>query len=115
MDPMGKYDPVPTLAAGLIRTARDRAELTQSELAELAGMSQQAISAYETGRKEPTLPTIQRIVAAAGFEMRIHLAAPDGHNASLDSFLESLPPRRRIEIERGRRERGRRGLRAGPA
>ncbi len=48
---MGKYDPAPTFAAGLIRSARDMANLTQAGLAELAGMTQQAISAYETGRK----------------------------------------------------------------
>ena len=103
--PVGKYDPAPTLAAGLIRTARDKASLTQSELAELAGMSQQAISAYETGRKEPTLPTLQRIVGAAGFEMRIRLVGSDGHDASLDTFLESLPPARRTEIEAVRLKR----------
>ncbi|MGH9195663.1 MAG: helix-turn-helix transcriptional regulator [Acidimicrobiia bacterium] len=67
---MGKCDPAPTVAAGLIRTARGRANLTQSHLAELAGVAQQTVSAYETGRKEPTLPTLQRLLAAAGFELR---------------------------------------------
>ena len=88
---MGKYDAAPTFAAGLIRLARDKSGLTQSQLAEEAGMSQQAISAYETGRKEPTLPTLQRLVAAAGFELRVRLAPFDEHDASVARFVEALP------------------------
>jgi transcriptional regulator with XRE-family HTH domain len=113
---MGKYDPAPTLAAVLLRVARDKAGLTQSALAARAGVSQQAISAYETGRKEPTLPTLQRLLAAAGLEMRIHLEPIDYHDATLDAFTQTLPPARRaelaeqsrsrVEIERLRRVRG---------
>lgn len=102
---MGKYDPAPTLAAGLLRTARDKAGLTQQQLAELAGVSQQAISAYETGRKEPTLPTLIRLLAAAGFEMRIQLEPIDDHDESVEQFLASLPPGQRAELEAARQER----------
>ncbi|MEK7251841.1 MAG: helix-turn-helix transcriptional regulator [Actinomycetota bacterium] len=102
---MGKYDAAPTVAAGLIRTARDRAELTQGELAEQAGITQQAISAYETGRIEPTLPTLMRILAAAGFETRIHLSPLEDHDHSLEVFLKSLPPAKQAALGRQRRER----------
>ncbi|MDP8957867.1 MAG: helix-turn-helix domain-containing protein [Actinomycetota bacterium] len=102
---MGKYDPAPTLAAGLLRTARDKAGLTQSQLANAAGMTQQAISAYETGRKEPTLPTLRRLLGAAGFEMRIHLAPKDDHDESLAELLASLPPELRSQLEERQRER----------
>ena len=102
---MGKYDAAPTFAAGLLRTARDRAGLTQTELAEFAGVSQQAVSAYETGRKEPTLPTLQRLLVAAGFEMRIRLEPLDYHDPSLDEFIRSLPAARRAEIEAQSRKR----------
>jgi len=102
---MGKYDPAPTLAAGLIRTARDRAGMTQSGLAEAAGLTQQAVSAYETGRKEPTIPTVQRILAAAGFEMRIRLERIDYHDESLEAFLRTLPPAQQTVIEEARRIR----------
>ena len=71
--PWAVTDIAPTVAAGLIRLARDKAGLTQTELAGRAGVSQQAISAYETGRKEPTLPFLQRLLGAAGFEMRVKL------------------------------------------
>jgi transcriptional regulator with XRE-family HTH domain len=95
---MGKYDPAPTVAAALLRTARDRASLTQGELARAAGVTQQAVSAYETGRKEPTLPTLRSLLAAAGFEMRIRLEPIDHHDAALASFMRSLPPGQQAEL-----------------
>jgi transcriptional regulator with XRE-family HTH domain len=102
---MGKYDPAPTLAAGLLRTARDKADMTQAELAAAAGVTQQAVSAYETGRKEPTMPTLQRLLAAAGYEMRIRLEPLDDHDASLETLMAALPPTRRAELEAATRER----------
>ena len=102
---MGKYDPAPTLAAGLIRLARDKAGLTQGQLAERAEMSQQAVSAYETGRKEPTIPSLQRLVAAAGFEIRIHLAPSDDHDRSVERLVESLAPEVRSQLESDQRRR----------
>jgi transcriptional regulator with XRE-family HTH domain len=113
---MGKFDPAPTLAAGLLRLARDKAGITQRELARAAGVSQQSISSYETGRKEPTLPTLQRLLAAAGLEMRIRLEPLDYHDATLEAFMRTLPPtlqaelaeesRARVENQRLRRVRG---------
>ena len=114
---MGKFDPAPTLAAGLLRLARDKANMTQAELATAAGVSQQAVSAYETGRKEPTLPTLQRLLNAAGLEMRIRLEPIDDHDRTLEAFIKTLPKarqaelaeqsRRRVEAQRLQRVRGR--------
>ncbi len=95
---MGKFDPAPTLAAGLLRLARDKAAMTQADLASNAGISQQAVSAYETGRKEPTLPTLQRLLAAAGLEMRIRLEPIDDHDATLKALMKTLPPARQAEL-----------------
>lgn len=105
---MGKYDAAPTLAAGLIRLARVKANLTQSALAARAGLTQQAVSAYETGRQEPTLPSLQKLVNAAGFELRITLEPTDDHDRSLDAYLESLPPDVQAEIALRSRERAER-------
>ncbi|HEX9645004.1 MAG TPA: helix-turn-helix transcriptional regulator [Acidimicrobiia bacterium] len=102
---MGKFDPAPTVAAGLLRTARDRAGLSQADVAKQAGVTQQAISAYETGRREPTLPTLQRLLAAAGFELRLHLAPLDHHDETLAAYLASLPPAQQAELEIQRRQR----------
>lgn len=114
---MGKFDPAPTLASGLLRLARAKADMTQAELASEASVSQQSISAYETGRKQPTLPTLQRLLAAAGLEMRIRLEPIDYHDSTLEAFMQTLPlarqaelavqSRSRVETERLRRIRGR--------
>lgn len=102
---MGKYDPAPTVAAGLLRLARLKAGLTQADLAERADVSQQLISAYETGRREPSLPTLQRLVSAAGFDLRIRLEPLDDHDDSLRRLLDTLPAETRTELEREQRER----------
>ena len=102
---MGKYDPAPTVAAGLVRLARSKTQLTQTELAERAGVSQQTVSAYETGRMDPTLSSLERLIAAAGLEMRIHLKPRNDHDSSLEAYLETLPTDVRAETERRQRER----------
>jgi len=53
-------------AAAILRDARRRAGLTQAELARLAGTSQATISAYEHGRKSPSVETLARLLAATG-------------------------------------------------
>jgi transcriptional regulator with XRE-family HTH domain len=102
---MSKYDPAPTPASGLIRLARTKARLTQAELGKRAGVDQQVISAYETGRREPTMPTLTRLLAAAGFEMRIQLAPLDDHDYSILEYLDTLPPDLRVEVERSAQDR----------
>lgn len=102
---MGKYDPAPTLASGLIRLARSKVGMTQTELATRAGISQQLVSEYETGRKEPTLPSLRRLINAAGYEIRMRLEPLDRHDTSIERFLDTLSPAARFEIEDGQRRR----------
>lgn len=64
------------LAAGLLRRARGAAGLTQTRLAELAGTTQSAIAAYEAGTREPTVPVLARMVAAAGARLAMDVT-PD--------------------------------------
>jgi uncharacterized protein len=52
-----------------VRDLRARAGLTQQALALRAGMAQSAVSAYESGRKVPSLATLDRLVTAAGDEL----------------------------------------------
>ena len=47
-------------------SARRAAGLTQARLAALGGTSQATVSAYESGRKAPTLATLERLLAATG-------------------------------------------------
>jgi transcriptional regulator with XRE-family HTH domain len=62
--------------AGELRTARDRAGLTQAELAARAGTSQATLSAYEHGRKQPSVRTLDRLLAATGARLAVQSARP---------------------------------------
>ena len=68
------------MSAHTLREARRRARLLQSELAVRAGTSQSAVARLERGIGSPTVATLERLVGAAGFDLRFELvpkAAPD--------------------------------------
>ena len=54
---------------GLLEHARASAGLTQDELARRAGTSRPTLSAYENGRKSPTVATFARLLSEAGYEL----------------------------------------------
>lgn len=58
-------------AAAILSRARHAAGLSQRELATRAGTSRPTLSAYEHGRKSPSLETAARIVGAAGFDLAL--------------------------------------------
>lgn len=74
------------MSGELIEVARRRAGLTQEELAERAATSRPTLSAYESGRKSPTLATAERILHVAGFVLS----------------LDSRPAFRQVKPTRGR-------------
>jgi predicted nucleotidyltransferase/DNA-binding XRE family transcriptional regulator len=74
-------------AAAILREARLRSAQTQTELANHAGVAQSVISAYESGRREPSLDMLRRLVAASGFELNTMLS-PSGPNSPLRSTVE---------------------------
>ena len=49
------------------------------------------MSAYESGRRSPSVDTLCRLLAAAGFEVRMRLAPPDTHVPSLAAAEQLLP------------------------
>ena len=57
--------------AALLERVRWAAGLTQDELARRSGTSRTAVSAYEHGRKSPTLATATRLLAESGFELDV--------------------------------------------
>lgn len=59
-----------------IRSLRALAGVSQTELARAAGTSQPTISAYETGRKSPTLDTVRRLATSVGLEVNIDFQPP---------------------------------------
>lgn len=94
----------------LIRIARRRAGLTQDALARRSATSQAAISAYESGRRSPSVATLARILGAAGFELRMRLADPDTHEATrriAETLLTASQVHVFTEAERQRAERAR--------
>ncbi len=86
--------------AELLEEARHKAGLTQDQLAQQAHTSRTAVSAYENGRKKPTLDTAERLLSASGFELdmrpRINFHAVQGTRGrvyEVPDQLPSLPPR----------------------
>lgn len=55
----------------LILRCRLESRLTLRALASRAGTSHSTLSAYESGRKVPSLPTLQRILDAAGYTLDV--------------------------------------------
>jgi transcriptional regulator with XRE-family HTH domain len=55
----------------LLRRVRQASRLSQEELARRAGTSRPTLSAYEHGRKTPSADTLERLLAAAGFELDV--------------------------------------------
>lgn len=73
----------PTTASAFLQLARLEAGLSQRELAERAGVAQPEIARIESGKREPSIPTLQRILAGAGLELRFRLAELDDHDRVL--------------------------------
>ena len=59
------------VAGSLLQLVRIRLGLSQTALADLLGIAQPTLSAYESGRRQPTLPTLLRLLARAGLELRL--------------------------------------------
>lgn len=93
----GVVDPdVRLMAATLLRQARERSGLSQVELAQRAGVAQSVISAYESGRRQPALPTLARLVAATDMELDVTLREPP--QALLTGPVGRLVRQRRREL-----------------
>ncbi len=76
-----------------VRTSR---RLTQTQLAEVTGISQPNLSAYENDRRVPTMDVLNRILVACGYQL-----VADGGSRQVRAPLpkvgwfpdEDLPPR----------------------
>lgn len=97
-------------AATLVRTARVRHGLTQSELARRVGTSQPVISAYENGARDPSTGTLARLVAGTGEQLVLGvvdrrsdlppLTTPEARSAAVIDVLllaDAVPRRRPAE------------------
>jgi uncharacterized protein len=95
-----------TTSAAVIREARERAGVSQAELAARAGVSQPVISAYESGRREPSMAMLAKLVAASGHDLRIEVVARPGfHRALPDTAMgRRLHRHRRTIVELARQQ-----------
>jgi transcriptional regulator with XRE-family HTH domain len=89
----------------LLEQAREDAGLSQAALAALAGTSRPTLSAYEHGRKSPTMATAQRILNEAGFELAIspkiefrEVGIERGRSIVVPSRLPRLPLGRALGV-----------------
>ncbi len=74
----------------MLRDQRDKAALTQSELARRAGVSQSTVSAVERGTRRPSLTLIGRVLAALGLQIRLAAEPLDEPEADLDAAIGAL-------------------------
>ncbi|MER9133140.1 helix-turn-helix transcriptional regulator [Mesorhizobium sp. M0768] len=64
------------LVGGNVQRFRLKNHLTQEQLAEIPGFSQQYISGFEKGRRNPTIVTIYELAQALGVS-HMELVRPD--------------------------------------
>jgi transcriptional regulator with XRE-family HTH domain len=76
-------------APSLIRKARLDAGITQAVLAARAGLTQSAVARLERGDANPTVATLDNVIAATGHRL---ILAAEPHRASFDEaqLLERL-------------------------
>ncbi len=64
-------------AGELLRRARTAAGMTQIELADRLGVQQSVISAYESGRRQPSLPTLAKLIEATDHRLHVEVRPDD--------------------------------------
>lgn len=95
----------PTVAGALLLDARKRCGLTQLELAERAGVVRPLISQYETGKKDPSVSMLVRLLDACGMELRMQAAVvSDSNRDQYRRDREVGPEQARRNAQRARRE-----------
>lgn len=85
-------------AAVVLRAARKRAGLSQVELARRAGVTQSVISAYESGRRQPSLLTLAALVEAAGYELEVNVRELSGNLGRLTGPVGRRVRQHRAEL-----------------
>lgn len=91
-------------AARLLRTARRRAGLSQRELADAAGVAQPAIARIESGRVQPRVDTLDRLLEACGWDLEVAPRLGIGIDRTVMRRLLRLsePERFRLAVDEAR-------------
>jgi hypothetical protein len=72
--------------------------MSQAELAARVGVTQSVISAYESGHRQPALPTLAAFVEAAGYELVTDVRRPPRRLARLTGPVGRRVRQRRREM-----------------
>ena len=81
----------------LIREARLRAGLTQTELAERTGRERSVIARWEHGAVSPSVDNLLAIVEACGYDLPLVLIPRDTSQHETLDKMQMLSPERRLE------------------
>lgn len=84
-------------SAALIREARLRAGLTQTQLAERTGRDRSVVARWEQGAVSPSLETLLELVRACGFDLPLELAPYEQVDDTRLRANALLSPERRVE------------------
>lgn len=84
-------------AATYVNQARRAAGLSQRELSRRAGVPQSAIARIERGLQVPRADTLERLLKACGFELRLGPTRGGGVDTSLIEHWLELTPAERAE------------------
>lgn len=77
-------------AATLLAAARGRRGVTQRELARTAGVAQSTVAAIESGRRQPSVAMLERLLDAAGFSLETRLVNTIRPSVLLEHHREAL-------------------------
>ncbi len=88
----------------LIREARLRAGLTQTELAERTGRERSVIARWEQGAVSPSVDNLLAIVEACGYDLPLVLIPRDTSDHQTLDEMRMLSPERRLERFFAKRE-----------
>jgi len=94
------------VAAELIARVRRAGGFSQTQLARRSGLDRSVLSAYENGRRQPSVAALARIAAAGGMQLELapsRNAAAEEHAgrvlAQVLELAEALPYRPRDELD----------------
>ena len=85
--------------AQIIREARLKAGLTQTELAERLRRDRAQVARWEIGGQEPSFENVRALVEACGFVLKLEIAARE-EDPALDARLETSlleAPQQRVQ------------------